>query len=250
MHRPTLVRSLRRLGALTAVTLAVTVATAGPAAAHAEVEAEGARALDQNVALTFSAASESSSAGITKLEVVLPDGITADDITYKEGPEDWKLAPTSRGYTVSGPKLAVGEDAEYVVVVRQLPDAKELVFKTLQSYSDGRVDRWIELEDNAEDDHGHGHGNPAPVLQLKPAAPGAKPVSPSPTQEPTTAAPSPDTASGEPSAGTSEESGEAVADDTDGDGGVPLAVLLGIGAAVIVLGGGTWWLRSRRSGTA
>ncbi|WP_276322873.1 DUF1775 domain-containing protein [Streptomyces sp. F001] len=139
--------------------------------------------------LTFSAASESGSAGIDKLGVVLPDGTTADDLTYKEGPEGWKPAPASWGYTVSGPKLDVGEDAEYVVVVRQLPDAKKLVFKTLQSYSDGRVDRWIELEDNAEDDHGHGHGHPALVLRLKPAAPGAKPVSPSLTQEPTTAAP-------------------------------------------------------------
>jgi hypothetical protein len=69
----------------------------------------------------------------------------------------------------------VGEDAEYVVTVRQLPDAKKLVFKTLQSYSDGRVDRWIELEDPAEDGHGHGDGHPEPHLELKPAAPGAKP---------------------------------------------------------------------------
>ncbi|MER7404812.1 DUF1775 domain-containing protein [Streptomyces sp. NPDC000070] len=250
MQRPTLVRSMRRLGALTAVTFAVAVATAGPAAAHAEVEAEGARALDQNVALTFSAASESGSAGISKLEVILPEGITPQDITYKEGPEGWKLAPTSRGYTVSGPTLAVGEDAEHVVVVRQLPDAEELVFKTLQSYSDGRVDRWIQLEDNAEDDHGHGHGHPAPLLELKPAAPGATPVSPSPTKEPTTPAPSPDTPSGEPTPKTSAQSAEAVADDSSGDDGLPLAVPLGIGAAVIVLGGGAWWLRSRRSAAA
>lgn len=249
MHRPTLVRSLRRFGALTAVALAVTVATAAPAAAHAEVEAEGARALDQNVALTFSAASESASAGITGLEVILPKGITADDLTYEEGPEGWKLTATSRGYTVSGPKLAVGEDAEYVVVVRQLPDAEELVFKTLQSYSDGGVDRWIELEDDAEDDHGHGH--PAPVLRLKPAAPGAKPVASSPTPEPTTAVPSPGTAPGETVAeATDTATGTPTGTGTDGDGGVPLAVLLGVGAGVAVLGGGAWWLRSRRGGSA
>ncbi|MFB8776622.1 DUF1775 domain-containing protein [Streptomyces broussonetiae] len=249
MHRPTLVRTLRRLGALTAVALAVTVATAAPATAHAEVEAEGARALDQNVALTFSAASESASAGITALEVILPKGITADDLTYEEGPEGWKLAPTSRGYTVSGPKLAVGEDAEYVVVVRQLPDAEELVFKTLQSYSDGEVDRWIELEDDAEDGHGHGHGHPAPVLRLKPAPPGAKRVASSPTQEPTTAAPSPGTASGEPVAEAT-DTDTPTATGPDGDGGVPLAVPLGVGAGVAVLGGGAWWLRSRRGGSA
>ncbi|MGW0842357.1 DUF1775 domain-containing protein [Streptomyces sp. NPDC002787] len=247
MHRPTLAPGMRRLGVLTTVAFAVAVAAAGPAAAHAEVEAEGARALDQNVELTFSAESESTSAGITELEVILPEGIVPADITYKEGPDGWKFAPTERGYTVSGEKLAVGEDVEYVVTVRQLPDAKTLVFKTLQSYSDGKVDRWIELDDAGEDDHGHGHGHPAPSLDLKAAAPGAKLVSPtpSPSEEPTTAAPSP-----EPSDPTSAPSAEPAADGTDGDDGLPVAVFVGIGAAVLVLGGGAWWFRSRRGGTA
>ncbi|MFE7836451.1 DUF1775 domain-containing protein [Streptomyces sp. NPDC057474] len=247
MHRPTLVRSSRRLGVLTAAAFAVAVATAGPAAAHAEVEAEGARSLDQNVELTFSAESESSSAGITKLEVILPEGMVPADITYKEGPDGWKFAPTSRGYTVSGAKLAVGEDVEYVVTVRQLPDAKSLVFKTLQSYSDGKVDRWIELEEESEGD-GHGHGHPAPRLDLKAAAPGAEVVSPTPSEEPTTASPSP---SPETSAKTATPSAEPAADSGDGDDGVSLAVPLGIGAAVLLaLGGGVWWFRSRRGGTA
>jgi uncharacterized protein YcnI len=242
-----LVRSLRRTGALSAVAFALAVATASPAAAHAEVEAEGARALDQNVELTFSAESESASAGISKLEVILPNGITPQDITYEEGPKGWKFAPTGRGYTVSGPKLAVGEDAEYVVTVRQLPDAKELVFKTLQTYSDGKVDRWIELEEEAEGD-GHGHGHPAPRLELKAAAPGAESVSPSPTDEPTTSAPSPGTASDEPAA--EESPAEPVADNSKDDDGMPVAVPLGIGAAVLVLGAGLWWFRNRRSGSA
>ncbi|WP_030954881.1 DUF1775 domain-containing protein [Streptomyces sp. NRRL S-481] len=229
---------------LSAAAFAVAVATAGPAAAHAEVEAEGARALDQNVALTFSAESESASAGISKLEVVLPEGITPQDVTYKKGPEGWKFAPTSRGYTVSGPKLAMGEDAEYVVTVRQLPDTKELVFKTLQSYSDGTIDRWIQLEEEAEDD-GHGHGHPAPRLKLKAAAPGAELVSPGPTEEPTTPAPSTGTA---PDKRADESSAEPVAKGTTDDG-MPAAVPLGIGAVVLlVLGGaGAWWLKNRRS---
>ncbi|MFG2550507.1 DUF1775 domain-containing protein [Streptomyces sp. NPDC048581] len=243
MPRPTLPRTLRRTGALTAVAFAAAVAFAEPAAAHAEVEAEGARALDQNVALTFTAESESGSAGISKLEVILPEGITPADITYKEGPKGWKLVPTDRGYTVSGPKLAVGENAEYVVTVRQLPDTKTLVFKTLQSYSDGQVDRWIELEEESEGD-GHGHGHPAPQLDLKAAAPGAKAVSPTPTptEEPTTAAPS--------TSAPSTPSAEAAADDTDGDDGMPVALPIGIGAAVVVLGVGAWWFRSRRGGAA
>ncbi|MFI9542451.1 DUF1775 domain-containing protein [Streptomyces sp. NPDC052016] len=248
MHRPTLVRSLRLSGALSVVAFAVAVATAGPAVAHAEVEAEGARALEQNVELTFFAESESSDAGVSKLEVILPKGITPSDITYKEGPAGWKFATTSRGYTVSGPKLAVGEDAEYVVTVRQLPDVKSLVFKTLQSYSDGHVDRWIELEDTGGD--GHGHGHPAPRLDLKPAADGATLVSPSPTGKPTTAAPSSDTASGAPTTATATPSAKPAADSTEGDDGMPIAVPLGVGAAVLLLGGGAWWFRSRRSGSA
>lgn len=238
--RPTLTRSLRRTGALTVGAFAAAVAFAGPAAAHTEVEAEGARALDQNVALTFAAESESGTAGISKLEVILPEGITPADITFKEGPKGWKLAPTDRGYTVSGPKLAVGEDAEYVVTVRQLPDTKTLVFKTLQSYSDGRVDRWIELDEESD---GHGHGHPAPRLELKAAAPGAKAVSPTPTEEPTTAAPS--------TSAPSTPSTEAAVDATDGDDdGMPVALPIGIGAAVVVLGVGAWWFRSRRGGAS
>ncbi|GHH10087.1 DUF1775 domain-containing protein [Streptomyces lanatus] len=247
MSRSTLIRSLRRTGVLTSVALAMAVATAGPAAAHTEVEAEGARALDQNVALTFAAESESGTAGISKLEVILPEGISPEDITYDEGPEGWKFATTSRGYTVSGPKLAVGEDVEYVVTVRQLPDAKEVVFKTLQSYSDGKVDRWIELEEEADGD-GHGHGHPAPRLELKAAAPGAEPVSPTPTQAPSASASPSGTASDEPAA--KDSSAEPAADDSKDDDGMPMAVPLGIGAAVVVLGGGAWWLRKRRSGAA
>ncbi|MFJ5264960.1 DUF1775 domain-containing protein [Streptomyces sp. NPDC088387] len=246
MHRSTPARSSRRLAALTGVAFAIALATAAPAAAHAEVEADGARALDQNAELTFSAASESASAGITKLEVILPEGITPADITYKEGPDGWKYATTSRGYTVSGTKLPVGENAEYVVTVRQLPDAESLVFKTLQSYSDGKVDRWIELEDTGDE---HGHGHPAPRLDLEPAAPGAKPVSPTPTEEPTTAAPS-DSASDAKAAESSAPDAEAAADSTEEDNGMSVAVPVAIVAGVVVLGGGAWWLRSRRAGDA
>ncbi|WP_311137503.1 hypothetical protein [Streptomyces sp. I6] len=111
MPRSTPARTLRRTGALATAAFAAfaaVVAGAGPATAHTEVEAPGARALGQNVALAFTAASESDSAGISKLEVILPEGMAPRDITYQEGPEGWKFAATSRGYTVSGPKLAVG----------------------------------------------------------------------------------------------------------------------------------------------
>lgn len=242
MSRTNLAHAASRLGVLAAVVLATAVATAGPASAHTEVEAEGARALAQDVALTFTAESESGSAGISKLEVILPEGITPSDITYKEGPKGWKFAPTGRGYTVSGTKLAVGEDVEYVVSVRQLPDAKSLAFKTLQTYSDGKVDRWIELDDSGSE--GDEHGHPAPRLELKAAAPGAKVVSPTPTEEPASAEPTPTTPSPTPT------SSARAADSTEDADGMSLGVPLGIAAGVIFLGGLAWWLKSRSTGGA
>ncbi|MGX4690786.1 DUF1775 domain-containing protein [Streptomyces sp. JNUCC 63] len=251
MSRPGKARTARRLTTVSAVLAAAAVATAGPASAHTEVEAENARALAQNVTLDFHAAAESSSAGITKVEVVLPKGITPADITYKEGPKGWKFDTTSRGYTVSGPKLAVGEDAEFSVTVRQLPNAKELVFKTLQSYSDGHIDRWIELDDSGDDGHGHGHGHPAPTLKLGAAEPGAKPVGPRPTEEATTAAPSSASPGGRSGPAGSPSAKEA-ADEADGkDDGMSPVASTGIGAAVLlVLGGGVWWFRRRDTPSA
>ncbi|MEV4916763.1 DUF1775 domain-containing protein [Streptomyces tirandamycinicus] len=250
MPRSTPARGLCRTGVLTTAVFAAVMAGAGPATAHTEVEAPGARALDQNVALAFTAASESDSAGISKLEVILPEGIAPTDITYQEGPEGWKFAATGRGYTVSGPKLAVGEDAEYVVTARQLPDVRALYFKTLQTYDDGKVDRWIELEEE-KGGEAHGHSHPAPRLALEPAAPGAKPVGPTPVQTATTApattGPGPAEAAGGPPA----EAAEAAEAPTGDGGGMPVAATVGVAVAVLALGGGAWWwFRSRRGGAA
>ncbi|MFM9372812.1 DUF1775 domain-containing protein [Streptomyces sp. Da 82-17] len=249
-------RTAPRLAGATALALATVLAAAPTAHAHVEVEADGARALDQNVTLSFSAASESDKAGISKLEVILPKGLKPGDVTYKSGPDGWKLAPTDRGYTVSGPAAPTGRSVTYAVAVRQLPDARTLAFKTLQTYDDGRVDRWIELEEPGGHDHSGdagGHGNPAPLLKLAAAAPGAEPVAPSssapaadaptPTTEPTPAGKADETA--EAKAGA--EAGEQGAQD-DGDGS--LVVPLAIGAVVLVAVGGAVWAFRRRSSNA
>ncbi|MFD3486818.1 DUF1775 domain-containing protein [Streptomyces sp. NPDC058665] len=234
-------RRLSAVTAVTAVTLAVSFALAVPASAHVEVESKGAGALAENVTLDFSAETESDKAGIAKLEVVLPKGIEPADITYKDGPEGWKLAVTERGYSVGGPAVAVGEDVAYAVTVRQLPDADSVAFKTLQTYSDGRVDRWIELEEPA----GGGHGNLAPILELAPAEPGAKPLSPSPSAEPATT-PTP-SAPAEP-ADTATDSAETGAADTEDEDTNTLAIVAVVVLVVAGVGGAAWWFR-RRSGT-
>lgn len=170
----------RTLVVAAALATGAVVFAAGPASAHVEVESEKAQALAEKVTLAFEAESESDTAGITELRVVLPKGIAPGDVTYGEGPKGWKFSANDDGYTVKGPAVKVGENAEYSVVVRQLPDTEELAFKTLQTYSDKRTDRWIELGDGSE--------WPAPVLKLKAAAPDAKPVSPSESPSPSTSA--------------------------------------------------------------
>ncbi|SEC01310.1 DUF1775 domain-containing protein [Streptomyces sp. TLI_105] len=237
-------RTLRaRAPFVAAATLAASLAMTTSAFAHVEVEAENPRALAENVELSFNAESESPTAGIAKLEVVLPEGIKPSDVAYKSGPAGWRLTPTDRGYAVSGPAVAAGEDAAYKVVIRQLPDAKSLAFKTLQTYSDGRVDRWIELE-KSHGDGGHS-GSPAPVLELGPAAPGAEPVAPStapattpiPTAAPTSAAPTTPAAS-------DAKAGEGASEAEDSS---PNTLLMIVGVAVLALAtaGVLLWNRRR-----
>ncbi|MFD4577532.1 DUF1775 domain-containing protein [Streptomyces sp. NPDC058417] len=230
MSRITLPRGARRL-TVAATAAAVVLLAAVPAAAHVEVEAKGAQALAENVELTFTAESESATAGITELRIVLPEGIKPADVAYGTGPEGWSLTATADGYSVKGPAVKVGENAEHSIVVRQLPDAKELVFKTLQTYDDGKVDRWIELAEKGGDGHGHGHGNEAPVLKLKAAAPGARSVSPTPSAPPTPSA--------EPTPSTEKTPVDATAQaaDTgkDDDGGLSGGAWAGIVAAVLAV---------------
>ncbi|MDI2128415.1 DUF1775 domain-containing protein [Yinghuangia seranimata] len=234
---------------------AFALAAATPAFAHNEVSASDTHALATDVTLTFGAEAESKTAGITQLQVVLPQGITPSDVTFVEGPDGWKFTPGADGYTLAGPALATGADAEYKVKVRQLPDTTTLVFKTLQTYSDGRIDRWIDPPATG-DDHSDSAGKPAPALKLQKAAPGAVPIPPSPAAAPssaapaasapaTSAAPSAPVAAATPAATPSAAAAPTASDKKDDDSSA-LPIVLGVIGGVVVLGGaGAWWWRRR-----
>ncbi|WP_405825337.1 YcnI family protein [Streptomyces sp. NBC_01390] len=231
----------RRLALAAAAAGTLVLLTAGPAAAHVEVESDKAQALAENVEISFDAEAESDTAGIAAVRVILPAGIAPGDVTYGEGPKGWKFTAADDGYTIKGPALKAGVNAEYSVVVRQLPDVKELAFKSLQTYSDGKIDRWIELDESSE--------QPAPVLKLKAAAPGAKPVDPSPSA---TASESPSASPSEsPSASPSVSSTSTVeaTEATSDDGGMSAGAWIGIGAAVVVAAGAAFYVVRRRSAT-
>ncbi|MFE5917645.1 DUF1775 domain-containing protein [Streptomyces sp. NPDC056468] len=235
----------RRIALAGAVALTATLALAAPAAAHAEVEADKAQALAENAILTFVSEAESDSAGIAELRIVLPEGIAPGDVTLEEAPKGWKLKATDDGYTVDGAALKTGVDAEYKIKVRQLPDAKEVAFKTIETYSDGKVSRWIELPDGGAEPE-----QPAPVLELKAATPGAKPVSPSPSASPTeSATPSPTpsaTESDVAAAGSDTDANAAEEDNSDSTG----LIIGGVIVALLVVGGGAWWLVKRRAASS
>lgn len=159
MSRRSLVMAAGVLMAMGALTV--------PAWAHVEVEAEPGVPAAADAVLKIMAEGESTAAGIRKLEVVADPAIPADQVTLVSGPVGWTMAAgTLGGFTVEGPALPPGRDAEVSVRVKQLPDAPQVVFKVVESHSDGTVARWIELPgpDGKEPE------KPAAIVKLTPGA--------------------------------------------------------------------------------
>lgn len=215
----------RRLAVVcTAAGLAVVLA-AGPALAHVEVEATPARALATDALLSLTAEAESGTAGISGLRIQLPAGLVPADLRLASGPAGWRLTGTAGVVTVSGPALPVGRSLRLGIRVRQLPDDRQLVLKTIQSYADGKQDAWIELPTASVPEP----EQPAPVVRLQAAAPGATAV---PRAAPATAVPSTTPAS----APTPRTSGAAPVADPAEDGSVAVWMFGGVLAGIAVLG--------------
>lgn len=174
----------------------VTVMLVGtPAFAHVTVNPKEAVA-GGFARLAFRVPNESDDASTTKLEVHLPENTPIASVSTMPVP-GWTVATTKRKldkpievhgsqvgevisvitWTASSADVAVkpGQFQEFPVSLGPIPsDAKQLVFKALQTYSDGAVVRWIdEPKEGAELEH------PAPVLNVVAAAPAASPTSPS-----------------------------------------------------------------------
>ena len=183
MNRSLLVRA----GAVSAAAAVVLLAVAGPAAAHVTVNpAEASQGGYTKVA--FRVPNESDSTDTTKLEVNLPTdtpiasvslkpvaGWTAVTVSGKlPAPiktDDGELTEAVSKITwtaAAGAAIKPGQFQEFEVSLGPLPATAQVVFKTLQTYSDGTVVRWIDepATDGTEPEH------PAPVLKL--AAAGAE----------------------------------------------------------------------------
>jgi uncharacterized protein YcnI len=170
------------LGAALAV-LAVTT----PASAHVTVTATGAAAGASDVEITFRVPDELPTARTVSLAVQFPldtpianvlvqpsagwsftektakliEPIITDDgdVTEAVSEVDWRATGTGIG---------AGEFGSFTVIAGQLPQAKSLTFKAIQTYSNGTKVSWIEVPaPGSTADLAH----PAPVLTLTSADP-------------------------------------------------------------------------------
>lgn len=166
---------------------------AGPASAHVSVNPK--EATQGGFArLAFRVPTESDTAATTKVEVVLPENAPVASVSTMPV-AGWTVAVEKRKIDppleVHGSQIteavskitwtATGDAGikpeqfqEFPVSMGPLPTVDRMVFKTLQTYSDGNVVRWIE-----EPPAGGGEvDNPAPVLTVRPAA--GAPATPAP----------------------------------------------------------------------
>ncbi|MEU0337511.1 DUF1775 domain-containing protein [Streptomyces bobili] len=224
-------RPYGRVAVAGALALATALLPTRPACAHTEVAADRPTALARDATLTFTSEAESDTSGFTQVRVVLPDGIEPVDVKLEHAPTAWKFRAAPDGYTIGGPALATGADAEHAIRVRRLPNAEEIVFRTVDTYADGKVARWVELPTRKAESE-----QPAPVLKLRPAAAG-EPADP-------------------PSVRTSEAASADLAGGASTAAPVPAenddlsAQLITAGAAAVLLalGATAWRLDRRRAG--
>jgi uncharacterized protein YcnI len=180
--------SLLKRSALVAVAAAgLTLALAAPAAAHVTVNPDTATP-GGYAKVTFRVPNESDSADTTKVEVNLPADAPVASVSVRPVPGWTAVAVKSKLATPieahgtqiteavskitwtaqSGAAVKPGQFQEFDVSMGPLPQAPQMIFKALQTYSDGNVVRWIDepTTDGTEPE------SPAPVLKLA-AAPAA-----------------------------------------------------------------------------
>ncbi|MFI9649138.1 YcnI family protein [Streptomyces sp. NPDC052040] len=187
---------LRRAAAVTTLTAAGLLAAAGVASAHVTVHPGSYAKGATDGVLTFRVPNEEDKASTNKVQVFLPtdhpvlgvlvqpqNGWTAQVTNTKlKKPiktDDGTITDAVSEITWTGGKVAPGQYQDFNVAFGQLPeDTDQLTFKALQTYSDGKVVRWIEQTPKG----GEEPENPAPVLKLTAKAAeddGAAPAAPS-----------------------------------------------------------------------
>jgi uncharacterized protein YcnI len=254
-------RPLARLGVVVLAlltALAAALAGAGAAAAHVSVSSTDA-APGGFGKLTFRVPNESDTASTVALRISIPESSALASLRAQPVP-GWTVTRTesdlatpleSHGEQIStyvsvvefraanGGGIGPGEFQEFALSGGPFPEAGELAFPAVQTYSDGTEAAWIEPAVDGQPEP----ERPAPVLALAGGSTGDSGVEPAAgATEPVSA--DGDTASSD--AGTAGDTEVAGDDGTSGPGAVALfvailALLTGIGG--VVLG----WRAGRRT---
>lgn len=170
---------MRRAGAVVALGAAGVLAAAGVASAHVTVHPESYAKGATDGVLTFRVPNEEDGASTSKVQVFLPtdhpvlgvlvrprDGwapkVTTTKLKTPVKTDDGTITEAVSQITWTGGKIGAGEYEDFDVAFGELPDStSQLTFKTLQTYSDGKVVRWIEAPSGGEE-----ADDPAPTLKL------------------------------------------------------------------------------------
>lgn len=174
-----------RIAAVAAVTGTAVLAVASPAFAHVSVQPEGTAAKGGYAVIDFKVPNERDNASTTKVEVNFP----ADHPIASVMPQPmagWKIdvtksklakplemhgekidqAVTKVTWTAEDKGIEPGYFQKFPLSVGALPEnTDELVFKAVQTYSNKEVVRWIEVQQEGQEEP----ENPAPVLALSAA---------------------------------------------------------------------------------
>jgi periplasmic copper chaperone A len=172
---------LAKAAALSVGAVVVALGVAGPAFAHVTVNPNSATQGGYG-RVAFRVPNESDTASTVKLEVNLPEDAPVASVSTMPVP-GWTVAVQRRTLatplTVHGSQVTdvvakltftaaagggvkPGEFQEFPVSMGPLPEKDQMVFKVLQTYSDGEISRWIDepVEGGEEPER------PAPMLTL------------------------------------------------------------------------------------
>lgn len=176
---------LRRAAVVAATAGALLVAIAAPAAAHVTVNPDSATQ-GGFTKVSFRVPNEMDTANTTKLEVTIPTDTPVAFVSLKpvtgwtaktektvlktpikaEGGEITEAISKITWTAAGDAAIKPGRFQEFDVSLGPLPETDQMIFKALQTYSDGTVVRWIDepAVGGAEPER------PAPVLTLAPTA--------------------------------------------------------------------------------
>nr|WP_067274141.1 YcnI family protein [Streptomyces jeddahensis] len=177
-----------RLPVVVAAAGAAVLLFSAPAFAHVTVQPEGEAAKGGYAVIDFKVPNERDNASTTKLEVSFPTDHPLASV-MPQPVDGWKVEVTRSKldkplemhgekiteavskvtWTADGKGIQPGYFQKFPLSVGQLPeDTDELVFKAIQTYSNKEVVRWIEVQQEGQEEP----ENPAPVLELSAATDG------------------------------------------------------------------------------